>query len=248
MWKYFKEWKNIWHFLCWHSFGVCLGFVGVFFPLFGGEPHCSWLSLLELTWNFLLHVCSSSPSLSSNSLILSVFSPYCPCPLIVPSGLVAVARAVFTHPEWKAEVHQGSNSPSALGIEEMHGSMAGIPEPPESKETPEWWVKMVSWDRTGLSPFAEGTVMVFSVLGVTAMSLPTQVMRMQLGLYTLTDLAGLGHMLGSQEDHFLSTWFKRKCFTIPLMKTYILSLGFWLRYLWEGCIEGFDQSVCGLSL
>lgn len=106
---------------------------------------------------------------------LVCFSPYCPCPLIVPSGLVAVARAVFIHPGWEAEGHQGSNSPSALGTEEMCGSMAGIPEPPQSKETPEWWVKMVmTWDRAGLSHFAEGTVMVFSVLGDTAMSLPTK--------------------------------------------------------------------------
>lgn len=126
------------------TFLWCLfGFCWIFFAFFGGT-YCSWLSPLELTWNFLLCMYSSSPSLCSTSLILSVFSPYCPCPLIVPSGLVAVARAVFVHPEWEAEGHQGSNSPSALGTEEMYGSMAGIPEPPQSKETPEWWVKMVS--------------------------------------------------------------------------------------------------------
>lgn len=151
--KVFKRVKKIFDFF---NADIPLVFVWVllgFFTLFmGGGPHCSWLSPLELLWNFLLHVCSSSPPLCSTSLILSGFSPYYPYPFIVPSGLVAVARAVFTLPEWKAEGQQGSNSPSALGIEEMHGSMAEIPEPPQSKETPEWWVKVVRWDRTGLSP------------------------------------------------------------------------------------------------
>lgn len=134
---------HLWPFLCWHSIGGCLSFVGFFPPFMGG------ISLL-MAFTFRTYMefptaCVFFLSFSLFfSLISSVFSPCCPCSLIVPSGLVAVARAVFIHPEWEAEGHQGSNSPSALGIEEMHGSMAGIPEPQQSKETPEWWVKMVS--------------------------------------------------------------------------------------------------------
>lgn len=135
------------------TFLLCLfRFCWFFSPFLWGETSLLMAFTFRTLWNFLLHVCSSSPLLCSTSLILSGFSPYYPYPFIVPSGLVAVARAVFTLPEWKAEGQQGSNSPSALGVEEMHGSMAGIPEPPQSKETPEWWVEVVRWDRTGLSP------------------------------------------------------------------------------------------------
>lgn len=196
-------------------------------------------------WNFLLHVCSSSPLLCSTSLILSGFSPYYPYPFIVPSGLVAVARAVFTLPEWKAEGQQGSNSPSALGVEEMHGSMAGIPEPPQSKETPEWWVEVVRWDRTGLSPLLRAWWWFF-VFQETLQCL-CQSRSWDAAWAVHCDRPGLAHMLDCQENHLLSTGLKRKCFTIPLMKTSILSLGFWLRYLWEGCIQDSDQSVCGFS-
>ena len=86
--------------------------------------------------NFLLTVCSASPFLCSTSLILS-FSHFCPLSIVL-SGLAAVARPIFKQPECQAEGDQGSNSPCAQGIEEVHGSMAGICEHPQGKETSEW--------------------------------------------------------------------------------------------------------------
>lgn len=154
-----------------------------------------------------------------------------------------MARAVFTHPEWEAEGDQGSNSPSALGIEEMCGSMAGIPEPPQSKETPEWWVKM--WVRTEQAqPFcwehSDGFFCFRRHCNVSA----HQVMRCSLGCVLWQ--AWLPQLIcWTVRKILFSMAFKRKCFTIPLMKTCMLSIVFWLRDLWEGCIQDLDQSFCG---